>query len=166
LPTNDATIKPKGNVPNFSYITPDLDVDLASSRHSSIASSSTNSPPRSCSSSPAPAPLYSPHRPRPSPHPRPRVVAKRNFSLEEFTEKEYEGFESEDHDVVRPYQYEDAESDRAKSVASNTDERQCGIDVQILSGLEELNCEDDEEDTEWMGATKKAWRYQKKKGYG
>jgi hypothetical protein len=67
---------------------------------------------------------------------------------------------------VRPYQYEDAESDRAKSVASVTDERQCAIDDQILSGLEALNYKDDEEDTEWMGATKKAWRYRKKKDSG
>jgi hypothetical protein len=46
------------------------------------------------------------------------VASEGHFTVEEIHESDYEGYDFEDDDVIRPHQYEDAESVRAHSVKS------------------------------------------------
>lgn len=63
-----------------------------------------------------------------------------NFALEEFDEEDYEAFNSEAESIIRPYQYEDAESDRARSVKASSPSRE--LDPKILHGLRDLKCDE------------------------
>jgi hypothetical protein len=81
-------------------------------------------------------------------------VTEGNFTVEEFSENDYEEWESGDEDVIRPHQYEDAESDRTHSVKSAG---RSDLDPHILSGIENLNCENEEEKREaWLKAIRAA----------
>jgi len=61
-----------------------------------------------------------------------------NFTLEEFGDSDYEDFDSDDESVIRPHQYEDAESDRAPSIkaASHND-----LPQKLYTGIRNMNCE-------------------------
>ncbi|PMD42679.1 hypothetical protein L207DRAFT_318196 [Hyaloscypha variabilis F] len=142
LPTKDSTITPNGNGPFFSY-TPsarpeDLSPRSSSSAASSSHSSSSESPPRSLSSSPAVHTTSSP----PS---RRKVVTESNFTLEEFSGSAYEEWESGDEDVIRPYQYEDADSEKAHSVKSSGGRSKTDLDP-LLDGIRGLSYGNEEED--------------------
>jgi hypothetical protein len=157
LPTKDGTITPNGNGPNFFY-TPstrpeDLSPRSSSSPDSSVHSSSSGSPPRSLSSSPAAPASDSPRRST-------RIVTEGNFTLEEFGESDYEDWESGDDEVIRPHQYEDAESDRAHSVKSAG---RNDLDSRILSGIKNLNCETEEEEREaWLKEQRAAKKWKRR----
>lgn len=143
----NGSIKPTGNGSSF-YYTPSTRpaADQLSPRSSSPdsdahASESSGSPPRSLSSSPIP-PLS-----EPLPQRTPVRIAEGNFTVEEFADSDYEDWDSED-DVIRPSQYEDAESDRAPSVKSIT---RNDLDSRMLSGFKNLQCvETDEEREIWL----------------
>jgi hypothetical protein len=158
LPTKDGTITPNGNGPNFFY-TPstrpeDLSPRSSSSPASSVHSLSSDSPPRSLSSSPAIQTSESPPQ-------KQRIVTEGNFILEEINESDYEDWESGDEDVIRPHQYEDADSEKAQSVKSSGGRSRSEIDPQILSGIQNLDCGNEEEEREaWLKAKRahKAWK--------
>ncbi|KAL2063993.1 hypothetical protein VTL71DRAFT_4487 [Oculimacula yallundae] len=135
------TITPNGNGPHFSYtpfnkcnaadLSPRSSSPDSSVHHSDSDSDSSESPPRSLSSSPIPPFSESP------PRKQTRTIAEGNFTLEEIDEGDYEDWDSDDEDVIRPHQYEDAESDRAASVRSVP---RSEIDPRVLAGLENLQC--------------------------
>jgi hypothetical protein len=148
LPTQNGNIIPNGQGPTFSYIPSARPADLSprSSDSSSAQSSTSGSPPRSQTSSPG-EPLSSS-----SPPPRySRIVTDANFTLEEFRESDYEDFDSDDESVIRPHQYEDAESDRAQSVKSVS---RNDLPPKLYAGLNNLNCDTEElgesEREEWL----------------
>lgn len=83
-----------------------------------------------------------------------------NFTLEEFNKSDYEEWESGDEEVIRPHQYEDAESDRAHSVKSAG---RNDLDSRILSGFENLNCETEEEEREaWLKEQRAARKWKRR----
>lgn len=148
LPDQNGTIKPTGNGSSF-YYTPSTRsaTDQLSPRSSSPdsdahASESSGSPPRSLSSSPAP-----PLMPETLPRTRTRIIAEGSFTVEEFADSDYEDWDSDDEEVIRPHQYEDAESDHAPSVKSVT---RNDLDSRMLSGFKNLHCETDEERQLWL----------------
>lgn len=68
--------------------------------------------------------------------------------MEEFADSEYEDWDSDDDDeVIRPHQYEDAESDRAPSVKSVT---RNDLDARILSDFKNLHCAQDDDRQAWV----------------
>jgi hypothetical protein len=149
LPDKSGTITPNGNGHKFFY-TPsqraeDLSPRSSSSPESSIhaSSSSSGSPPRSLSSDAGNPISESP------PRKQIKVVAEGNFIVEEFGESDYEDWDSDD-DVIRPHQYEDAESEKALSVKSVSHSE---LDPRILHGIRNLACENDEDTREaWLEA--------------
>ena len=74
------------------------------------------------------------------------MVTEGNFTVEEFNESAYEEWESGDEDVIRPYQYEDADSEKAQSVKSSGGRSKTEIDPGILDGMQNLACGNEEED--------------------
>lgn len=115
-----------------------------SSAHSSDQSTRT-SPPRSRSSSPG-LPIPSSPPPRVT---RTRVITelKANFTVEEFGERDYEDFDSDVDSIIRPTQYEDADSDRAESIRSQSRlSAHFSIDPRILQSLNNLQCENSDDD--------------------
>lgn len=145
IPEQTGTIIPNGNGPHFYYTPSNQPADL-SPRSSSPSSStrhsdSSGSPPRSLSSSPVPPSCEPPFQKTRN------VVAEGNFTVEEFGESDYEEWVSDDEDVIRPHQYEDAESERAASVRSVSRNE---IDPRVLHSLKNLHCETEED-------TREAW---------
>jgi hypothetical protein len=137
-------ITPNGNGPPFSFSYNPfqaLDLELsprssspASSDHSSGSSSAQiDSPrPRSRSSSPSHS-----HHSEPKPHIRTRIISEGNFTLEEFDADDYDAFDSDTENIIRPSQYEDADSERARSTKGVSPNRE--LDPRILHGLRDLN---------------------------
>ncbi|KAH7369644.1 hypothetical protein BKA65DRAFT_2939 [Rhexocercosporidium sp. MPI-PUGE-AT-0058] len=156
LPKQNGTITPNGNGPHFYYTPSNEPADLSprsSSPDSSTdhSDSSDDSPPRSLSSSPVPPFSESPPRKQ-----QIRTVVEGNFTLEEFGDSDYEDWDSDDEDVIRPHQYEDAESDRAASVRSVP---RSEIDPRVLHSLKNLQCETSEDDREiWLEAKREEKR--------
>ncbi|CAL3969748.1 unnamed protein product [Diplocarpon coronariae] len=154
LAEKSATIIPNGDGLHFSYTPSNRPTDL-SPRSSSPASSthcsdSSASPPRSISSSPVAPFSESP------PRPRRNVIAEGNFIVEEFGKSDYEKWDSDEEDVIRPHQYEDAESDRAGSTKSV---RRSEIDPRVLHGLQNLHCETEVDERElWLEAMREEKR--------
>ncbi len=149
MPTHNGNIRPNGNGHNFFY-TPSNHNNLSprstSPDSSNNDSSSSGSVPRSLSSSPAPAPLS-----EPPPRDNTRIVSEANFILEEFGESDYEGFDSDEESVIRPHQYEDAESERAHSVKSMPHSEQ--VDSHLADGIKQLHCKPNEDDRDaWIEA--------------
>jgi hypothetical protein len=69
--------------------------------------------------------------------------------VEEFGDSDYEDWDP-DEDVIRPYKYEDAESEKALSVKSVSHN---DLDSRILNGLKNLQCETEEDSREaWLEA--------------
>jgi hypothetical protein len=76
------------------------------------------------------------------------VASEGHFTVKEIHENDYEGYDSEDDDVIRPHQYEDAESDRAHSVKSAAHN---DLDFRFLSGFKDLHFENEEDGRElWL----------------
>ncbi|CAG8954981.1 hypothetical protein HYFRA_00008670 [Hymenoscyphus fraxineus] len=124
-------IVPTGRDNSFSYMPSPRAADLSprSSTPDSVQSSACGSPPRSVmSSSPAPAP---------SPPRRPVRVAEGSFTIDEFHESDYEGYDLDENSVIHPHEYEDAPSDRASI-------RGIELDQDLYSGIHNLHCETDE----------------------
>lgn len=119
IPESKGTIIPNGNGPSFFYTPSNKAADLSPRSSSSDTESSVSSaesaastnPARSLSSSPIPV-AESP------PILRMRIVSQEeaNFTLEEFGDSDYEEWDSDDEEAIRPHQYEDAESEKAPSV--------------------------------------------------
>jgi hypothetical protein len=92
---------------------------------------------------------------------RTKIVTEGHFALEEFNESAYEEWESGDEDVIRPYQYEDADSETAQSVKSSGGRSKSDLDPRILEGLRDLDCGTQEEEHEaWVRAerARKKWK--------
>ncbi|KAH8590824.1 hypothetical protein B0O99DRAFT_282509 [Bisporella sp. PMI_857] len=156
LSTEDGVITPTGNGNTFSYNPYQaLDVEL-SPRSSSPASDSSSEPdadslrPRSRSSSPGAHSL-------PSPRYKTRIVKEGNFTVEEIDEEDYAAFDSDTESVLRPHQYEDAESERARSTRGSTKGASPTrtIDPTMINGINNLDFDDDEEEREiWLAKAK------------
>ncbi|RFU33469.1 hypothetical protein B7463_g2883, partial [Scytalidium lignicola] len=133
----DYSIKPHGMGPFFSYIPSAVRSEDLSPRSSTLDSTSSGSPPRSRSSSPdepmssSPPPLTS--------KPKERIVSEGNFTVEEIRESDYDEYDSDNDDIIRPDHYEDAESETARSVNGRPTS---DIDPRVLSGLRDLGCDD------------------------
>lgn len=148
-PKLDLAIKAIGNGHQFYYdpenkyatLSPQDSSPDSSSHHSD--SDDDDSPPRSLSSSPVPPISESPPR---KTH---RILAEGNFTVEEFRDSDYDGWDSDEEDVIRPHQYEDAESERAASVRSASRTR-TEIDPRVLHGIKNLQCETDDEREAWV----------------
>jgi hypothetical protein len=137
----NGVITPNGNGPTFSYnrFQP-LDLDLsprssspASSEHSTSSSEAEIDSPRPRSRSSSPETRSTP----PKTQFRARIVSEGNFTLEEFEDEDYDAFDSEAESIIRPHQYEDAESDRARSLKAISPARE--LDPQILHGLRDVD---------------------------
>lgn len=135
-------IMPNGNVPTFSRKPfQGLDSELSprsSSPASSIRStlSSETNDPHPRSRSPSASVLFASS---PS-HVRTRIVSEANFILKEFDEHDYEAFDSDAESIIRPHQYEDAESNRAHSTRGNSPSRD--IDPTIIHQIRDLHCDE------------------------
>jgi hypothetical protein len=78
----------------------------------------------------------------------PTVASEGHFTVEEILENDHEGYDFEDHDVIWPHQYEDAESEREHSVKSAAHN---DLDSRFLSGFKDLRCENEEDAREiWL----------------
>lgn len=64
--------------------------------------------------------------------------------MEEFDAKDYDAFDADTDSIIRPHQYEDAESDRARSAKGTSPTRE--LDPRILHGLRDLHCEQPDEE--------------------
>lgn len=172
-PELDGTITPNGDGFTFSYNRFQvLDLEQLSPRSSSPASSRSSSPsaasttpslaPRSRSSSPeASLPNHTDHGRLqvPPQQIRRRIVAEGNFTLEDFKAEDYETFNSDAESTILPHQYEDAESDRARSAVGgssptrpshahthvHTRTRTRELDPTLMNGLHNLHCPSDSE---------------------
>ncbi|KAG4418176.1 hypothetical protein IFR04_008697 [Cadophora malorum] len=162
LPEQNGTIIPNGNGPHFYYTPSNKPADL-SPRSSSPSSSthhsdSSESPPRSLSSSPIPPFSESPPRKQTR-----TAIVEGNFTVEEFGDSDYEDWDSDDEDVIRPHQYEDAESDRAASVRSVS---RSEIDPRVLHSLKNLHCETNEDEREIWLEQQRAEKRRKRRSSG
>ncbi|KAK2626266.1 hypothetical protein QTJ16_004528 [Diplocarpon rosae] len=154
LAEKSGTITPNGHGLHFSYTPSNQPADLSprssSPTSSTHCSDSSGSPPRSISSSPVPPFSASP------PRNGRNIFAEGNFTVEEFGKSDYEEWDSDDEDVIRPHQYEDAESDRAASIKSV---RRSEIDPRVLHGLRNLHCETEDDEREiWLEAMREEKR--------
>ena len=138
LPRQMPGINPDGQGPHFSYNPHQRAQDLSpQSRSTSPSSASSGSPPRSLSSEAADPLSESP----PSPRIRRRIVAEGNFTVEEMRDSDMEELDSDDEDkIIRPSQYEDAESERGISQTRKDSE----IDPRIVTGIGQMVFEDED----------------------
>ncbi|CZT01269.1 uncharacterized protein RAG0_09008 [Rhynchosporium agropyri] len=146
LTEQSGTITPTGNgTHHFSYtpfnmlnsdFSPRSTSSDSSVQHTEHSEDSDDSAPRSLSSSPIP-----PFADESPPRKQTKAVVAGNFILEEICEEEYEDWDSDDEDVIRPHQYEDAESDRAASVRSMP---RSEIDPRVLTDFQNLQCENED----------------------
>lgn len=137
-PMNFFNLSPKldgmisnGAGPHFSYHRPE-DLSPRSTSPSSESSGSA-SPPRSESSERARSPLSSPI------HRQSRIVDKGNFILEEITDSDLEDYTCDEAFIIRPHQYEDAESDRGHVAHTSTPAE---LDPRFLDDLRGLTADD------------------------
>lgn len=161
LPTQNGDIIPSGEG-KFSYqpsARPDEFSPRSSSPASSVQSSTSGSPPRSVASSRD----QDLEDPLSSSSPPPRYSRTANFTVEEFGEKDYEGFDSDDESVIRPHQYEDAESDRGQSVKSVP---RNDLPQKIYTDFDKLNCNPDEREHEAWVEWRRAENRRKRRSSG
>ncbi|PQE19325.1 e3 ubiquitin- ligase mgrn1-like protein [Rutstroemia sp. NJR-2017a BVV2] len=119
-------ITPNGTGPHFSYTRPNNLSPRSSSPSSELSRSP--SPPHSLSSGAPQSPLSSPRS-------IPKIVEDGNFTLEEITSSDFEEYDSDYEElIIRPHQYEDAESERAPSIHSVQHE----LDPDVLRNLRDL----------------------------
>ena len=138
--TNGGTITPNESGTTFSYnrFEP-LDLSPRSSSPDSshnLSESEDSAPGRSRSSS---VEAISESRPKLA---RVKIVKEGNFTVEEFRESDYEGFDSDCESVLRPHQYEDAESEKARSTRASSPRHE--LDDKVVNGLRDLDCGTDE----------------------
>ncbi|KAM3072159.1 hypothetical protein ACMFMG_008616 [Clarireedia jacksonii] len=120
-------ITPNGTGPHFSYTRSDNLSPRSTSPSSELSSSA--SPPRSLSSG-------SPQSPLSSPRTVPKIVDDGNFTLEEITSSDSDEYDSNDEElIIRPHQYEDAESEKAPSIRSVQHE----LDPNVIRDLRDLD---------------------------
>jgi hypothetical protein len=93
----------------------------------------------------------------PPKHARKKVVAEGNFTVEEFRESDYEGSDSDCESILRPHQYEDAESEKARSTRASSPHHE--LDDRVVNGLRNLDCGTGERDEE----ERDTWLEQKRK---
>jgi hypothetical protein len=134
-PSSTSSIIPNGPSTTFSY-TPFKPIDLsprfsspASSRHSSESEAdSLPSRSRSCS----PVKLFESVA-------QTKIVTEGNFSIEEIDECDYEGFDLHCEPVLRPHEYEDAESEKARSTRASSPRHELN-DIMVKE-LKSLDCD-------------------------
>lgn len=140
-------ILPDGEVPIFSHnsfqvlgseLSPRSSSPASSVRSSSSSSSSETDDPHPLSRSPSPSRRFA--STPPSSQIRTRVVTEGNFILKEFDEKDYEAFDSDAESIIRPHQYEDAESVHAHSARGHSPGRD--LDPAILHQIRDLHCDE------------------------
>ena len=85
------------------------------------------------SSSPVPT-----HKDNPPPRRKVRV-AQGTFTIDEFEDSDYADFDSDEDSVIRPHEYEDAESERALSVKAPSE-----LEPSLYDDLQNLHCETDD----------------------
>lgn len=145
--SKDGTITPNGNGHNFLYTPSNRPADLSprsSSPDSSVheePSSTGNSRRTSNSETNDPAGEAASQRRR-------GVVTEGNFTVEELNDSDYEDWDNRD-DVIRPHQYEDADSEKAMSVKSVSHK---DLDPRILDDFENLRCEEEDGRRAWVEA--------------
>ena len=87
---------------------------------------------------------------KPSPQTQRRIVTHGTFTIEEFGESDYEEWESEDEDTMRPHQYEDAE-DQEKNSDDLAAVSQNNADPNVLSSFQSASSENEvDERVAWM----------------
>ncbi|RDW68036.1 hypothetical protein BP6252_09432 [Coleophoma cylindrospora] len=121
----------------------------------SSESSGSGSPPRSLSSARSASPEPS-EQGRSSPPPN--YTQKANFTVEEITESDIEDMNSDDEDIIRPYHYEDAESDHHRSWKAASE-----LDSHVVSALRHLDCDDPDSDMDDHLAQIEAMRREKRR---
>ncbi|KAG0647091.1 hypothetical protein D0Z07_6953 [Hyphodiscus hymeniophilus] len=146
IDTNGSTITPNGSGMTFSYnrFEPLDHSPRSSSPASSHHLSDSNrdsAHAQSRSSSPVEAVSESPLKKA-----RMKITAEGNFTVEEFRESDYEGFDSDCESVLRPHQYEDAESEKARSTRAPSPRHE--LDDKVVNGLRDLDCGTEELDAE------------------
>jgi hypothetical protein len=105
----------------------------SSSPDSSVQSSASGNPPRSITSSPVPPDTDTPLRRRAV------RVAEGTFTIDEFEDSDYAEFDSDEDSVIRPHEYEDAESERALSVKAASE-----LEPSLYDDMQNLHCETDD----------------------
>lgn len=93
----------------------------------------------------------------PPKHARIKVVKEGNFTVEEFRESDYEAFDSDCESVLQPHQYEDAESEKARSTRASSPHHE--LDDGVVNGLRDLDCGTEERDAE---EEREAWLEKKR----
>ncbi|EPE25040.1 hypothetical protein GLAREA_11621 [Glarea lozoyensis ATCC 20868] len=135
-PELETGILPNGPGPTFSYMPTARAVDLSprsSSPTSSVQSSASGNPPRSMSSSPV-------QNHKDDPPLRKEVrLAEGTFTIDEFEDSDYADFDSDEDSVIRPHEYEDAESERALSVKAASE-----LEPSLYDDMQNLHCETDD----------------------
>lgn len=89
-----------------------------------------------------------------------------NFTVEEFGQEDYDAFDSDAESILRPHQYEDADSELARSARGSTRGSTKAVsptrelDPNILHGISRLDCEDEEEDEReaWLESKRESRR--------
>ena len=66
--------------------------------------------------------------------------------MEEFRESDYEEFDSDCESVLRPHQFEDAESEKARSTRASSPRHE--LDDKVVNGLRDLDCGTEDKDAE------------------
>lgn len=139
---------PSVNVPIFSRnpfqaldceLSPRSSSPASSMRSSSSSSSSESDDPHPRSRSPSPGTLFATTPPNSQVRAR-IIVSEANFTLKEFDAADYEAFDSDTDSIIRPHQYEDAESDRAPSARGISPNRD--IDPAIIHQIRDLHCDE------------------------
>ncbi|KAH8819723.1 hypothetical protein F5884DRAFT_23996 [Xylogone sp. PMI_703] len=121
----------------FNYVPSGMRSEDLSPRSSTPDSISSGTPPRSRSSSPDERMSSSP--PPLTPQPKERVVSEGNFTVEEIRESDYEEYDSDNDDIIRPDLYEEAESEATRSVNGK---RSFELDTSFILGMRDLDCDD------------------------
>lgn len=73
---------------------------------------------------------------------RARIITEGNFTVEEAEDGDYDGFDSDAESAIRPHEYEDGDSERARSRSPKRFPTDQELDPQILIGLQSLNCDE------------------------
>jgi hypothetical protein len=66
-------------------------------------------------------------------------VAEGTFTIDEFEDSDYAEFDSDEDSVIRPHEYEDAESERALSVKAASE-----LEPSLYDDMQNLHCETDD----------------------
>ncbi|KAG9243631.1 hypothetical protein BJ878DRAFT_110378 [Calycina marina] len=101
-----------------------------------------------------------------------RRTTKGDLVVEEFAQEDYEAFDSDAESILRPHQYEDADSERARSTrGSNRGSTKAvspprDLDPNILYGISNLDCDSEVDEREAWLASERAMRRRKRRSSG